>query len=196
MTIYGDPNIFALLIEAIPQWTSHGGHVNGAFHFIVDQQIFPKTMRVSTISADVGSLWTGNALRDLPEDGELAAAPAGAAFHRLLGRMLPALVMHEDDLPDDFVADYTHQASTHNLEDCGCFAFAVAVDQRVRILAAEVDGVSARHRDSIAAGVWPDVAEAWVDRKELVEILEAVRLRLWQPLSSDGERGPTHRHPL
>lgn len=173
MTVFGDPNRFAMIIEALPQWTSEGGYSNGIFHFVVDQNIFPPTVRVATLSADICCLGEGNALHDLPENQLISGMPAPQAFYEILRTMRPGYVMDEDDVPDDFISDYTYQASTYNLEEGGCYAFAVADGPRVRILAADVHRSEGSMLEN--SGSWPDVSEVWIERWELASIIEAVR---------------------
>jgi len=95
---------------------------------------------------------------------------ADDAFRFLLNGMLPYILMDEDEIPDNFQTDYTYQASTNNLEDENCFAFAVKVGHQVRVLAAEIV------LDSLAGGNrLLDVSEAWIDVKELAEIIDLAK---------------------
>lgn len=174
MPVFGDPNRFAVMVERVEHWTAPGGHQNGVFHFIVDQAIFPRSMRVATITADVGSLVAMNALVDHPEDERVIGMSPEEAFAELLGNMLPWMVKGEDDIPDDFVTDYTFQASTYNLEDAGCFAFAVASGDQVRILAADTSDL-AQNGDGRGRAVSElMVSEVWIGKLELAGIIASV----------------------
>jgi len=95
---------------------------------------------------------------------------ADDAFRFLLNGMLPYILLDEDEIPDNFQTDYTYQASTNNLEDENCFAFAVKVGHQVRVLAAEIV------LDPPAGGKrLLDVSEAWIDVKELAEIIDLAK---------------------
>ena len=84
--------------------------------------------------------------------------------------MLPYILMNEDEIPDDFQTDYTYQASTENLEDENCFAFAVREGRRVRILAAEIE------QDCSDVGRrLVDVSEAWIDIEEVTKIIHLAK---------------------
>ena len=170
MTVFGDPNNFALIAASVRSWNEKPGAGNGIFHFVVDGRVFPRRARVSTLSADIGSLSPGNALVELPENSEVSSLDADDAFRFLLNGMLPYILMDEDEIPDDFQTDYTFQASTNNLEDENCFAFAVRVGNQVRVLAAEVVP------DPCAEGkCLVDVSEAWIDLRELTEIIDIAK---------------------
>lgn len=166
MTVFGDPNKFALVVEQVQSWNDRDASKNGIFHFIVDRRIFPDKARVATISAELGCLSAGNALIDFPENSAIASLGAPAAFERLLNGMLPYLLMNEDDIPEDFETDYTYQASTGNLEDEGCFAFAVGVGDQVRILAAQLERTGTAEARRVR-----DVSEVWIKKEELTEII-------------------------
>jgi len=166
MTVFGDPNNFALIAASVQSWNERPGLGNGIFHFVVDGRLFPRRARVSALSADIGSLSSGNALVDLPENSAVSSLGADDAFRFLLNGMLPYILLDEDEIPDNFQTDYTYQASTNNLEDENCFAFAVKVGHQVRVLAAEIV------LDPLAGGKrLLDVSEAWIDVKELAEII-------------------------
>lgn len=166
MAVFGDPNNFALMVEEIQAWAGDGGHRNGLFHFVVDQNIFPRRARVATLSADLGCLSADNALLDCPENDAISDLDAESAFRLLLSGMLPHILVDEDDILDDFETDYTYQASTYNLEDEGCFVFAVAAGSKLRILAAEIE------RDCHGSKGWiRGVSEVWVERGEVAAII-------------------------
>lgn len=170
MTVFGDPNNFALIAASVRSWNDEPGAGNGIFHFVVDGRVFPRRARVSALSADIGSLSKGNALVDLPENSKLHDFAADEAFRFLLNGMLPYILMDEDEIPDDFQTDYTYQASTGNLEDENCFAFAVREGHRVRVLAAEIE------QDYSGAGRrLVDVSEAWVDIEEATRIIHLAK---------------------
>ena len=170
MTVFGDPNNFALIVASVRLWNEEPGAGNGIFHFVVDGRVFPRRARVSALSADIGSLSSGNALVDFPENSKLHGLGADEAFRFLLNGMLPYMLMDEDEIPDDFQTDYTYQASTENLEDENCFAFAVREGHRVRILAAEIE------QDCSDLGRrLVDVSEAWIDMEEVTRIIHLAK---------------------
>ncbi|WP_421568834.1 immunity 42 family protein [Stenotrophomonas sp. PD6] len=175
MTVFGDPNSFALIVEKLQIWNDGAGYENGIFHFVVDQRIFPRRARVSTLSADLGCLSAGNALVDFPENDAISSLGTEDAFRFLLNGMLPYLLMDENDIPDDFETDYTYQASTNNLEDDGCFAFAIGKGNMVRILAAEIEKVPHGEARRITA-----LSEVWIEKDEVSAIISRAKSALDQ----------------
>lgn len=173
MPVFGDPNRFALIAESVHSWNEAPGAGNGIFHFLVDRRVFPRRTRVSALSADIGALSAGNALVDFPSNPAICDLDADEAFRSLLNGMLPYILMDEDEIPDDFETDYTYQASTSNLEDEGCFAFAVGTGSRVRILAAEIE------RDpSTGARHVVEVSEVWIEKDEVTAIIDGAKQAL------------------
>ncbi len=170
MAVYGDPNKFALIVERIEQWTDVKSHANGVFHFVIDQCIYPRRVRVSTLSADIGGLASDNALLSGPQCDAVGGMGAKAAFTFLLNRMRPGHLLSDDDIPDDFVDDYTYQASTDNLENDSCYVFAVGVGDEIRILGAKMESPLDDGPSLIA-----DLAEVWVGRDEVRDIVRQVR---------------------
>ncbi|EJM04482.1 hypothetical protein PMI18_01376 [Pseudomonas sp. GM102] len=134
--IFGDPIKFAILMEYVPQWSEEGSYRNGMFHFILDSTILPEFASVATLGVDVRCLQFNNALVDHVEDSVLFHMDAKTAFQDMLGRMLPGRL--GIDVDDDFVNEYRFRVSSINLEEFDCFVFAVAFEDKLRIVGAKI----------------------------------------------------------
>ncbi|GKX56137.1 hypothetical protein SOASR030_22490 [Leminorella grimontii] len=136
--IFGDPNHFSILIEYLPQWSAVGSFKNGLFHFCIDGNLYPDSARVATLGGDIFCLSEGNALISPISDERIFKMDKKEAFFLMLETMLPEFVNPDIDLSDDFVESYQYQASTYNLEDGGCYVFAVSFKDMIRILGAKL----------------------------------------------------------
>lgn len=136
--VFGDPNNFAILVEKIECWTVDGNYENGLFHYVINGFFLPDIAGVATLSGDISCLACENSLVAFPEDHSVFRMPKQEAFKFMLRSMLPLLVDAEEEILDDFEADYKYQASTYNIEDNGCYVFAVSSGDNVRILGAKV----------------------------------------------------------
>ncbi|MFV0548800.1 MAG: Imm42 family immunity protein [Limnobaculum xujianqingii] len=69
----------------------------------------------------------------------------------MLSSIYPSLIHPEVDISDDFVESYKYQVSTDNLEDSGCYVFAVSDGQMIRILASQFTILK---HDKYGVGYW------------------------------------------
>ncbi|MFJ7282257.1 Imm42 family immunity protein [Pseudomonas sp. NPDC099000] len=169
--IFGDPINFAILMKYIPQWSQNGSYKNGMFHFIIDSAIFPEVAGVATLGGDVGCVKSDNALFRPVDDFELFHMDAKSAFLLMLEGMLPARLGVEVD--EGFVEDYRFQASTNNLEEFGCFVFAVGFKNEVRILGANLNCLSSEG-DVITGLELIKVSEAIISKEKVLEMVAGV----------------------
>ena len=128
--IFGDPYRFAVWVEYIPQW-SNDSFKNGFFGFFINGNRYPHDARTSTLFVDIDDvLDEHNALNSWPENAEIFALPAKAAFKHLLQLAWPEPT-EEDDYPEG-VTDYTIPVTIVN--ESGAYFFAVANPSSVRII--------------------------------------------------------------
>lgn len=170
--VSGDPNRFAILAEKIDCWSSGDGYANGLFHYFIDGLIFPPTANVATISGDIHCLTNGNALIDMPINDDLFVLPKKEAFEYMLGIMSPELLDPNSDIPDDFKENYKYQASTYNLENAGCYVFAVRCGDMVRIIGAKLLSIGSVQE---SRGERVEVCEVFLKTEEVARIVDAVR---------------------
>lgn len=172
--VFGNPNRFAILMELIPCWTEEGNYKNGLFHFIVEAKIFPAWANSSTLSGDILCLEKkNNALIAMPENKELFFMDKEMAFKKLLDAMLPEKLNPDFEYPDDFEEDYTYYAGTYNLEDGGCYVYAIGFEENIRILGARIsslignsiDGYDQINRDKF------NIAEIILPKAEVKQII-------------------------
>ncbi|MEN6080852.1 immunity 42 family protein [Chromobacterium piscinae] len=166
--IFGDPNNFAVWVDYIPQWSADGGYRNGVFHFLMNRVIFPQNSSVATLSGDLYCLLNGALIKPVCDES-LFLMPASEAFVFMLRSMLPELVGTDELIADDFVSTDLYEASTYNLEEGGCYVFAVEHDGLVRVLGADVRMVEK------LGFKWEDgVVEVFVEKEQLRYIISSV----------------------
>lgn len=169
--IFGDPINFAILMKYIPQWSQKGSYKNGVFHFIIDSAIFPEVAGVATLGGDVKCMKSDNALVKPVDDSKLFHMDAKNAFLLMLESMLPAKLGIEVD--EGFVEDYRFHASSNNLEEFGCFVFAVGFKKKIRILGADLNCLY-NEGDAVAGLELVKVFEVIVDKEQVMEIISDV----------------------
>ena len=180
--IFGDPHKFAILAKEIPEWTLEGSYITGLFHFIVDSKLFPDYTPASSLGTDIGvnlcesSNTPTNALISQPEDALLFNMPKEEAFTKMLNAMLPYALNPDADVPCDFEEDYRYRASTPNIEDAGCYVFAVSFGSEIRVLGAKIRYLAENVIDGMHWEIYEniDVYEAILPKKEILEIVNAV----------------------
>ncbi|WP_158248842.1 immunity 42 family protein [Chromobacterium sinusclupearum] len=166
--VFGDPNNFAILIDCLPGWSTDGGYKNGIFHFLMGRVIFPPNSSVATLSGDLYCLLNG-ALANPACDEDLFSMVASDAFVFMLRSMLPELAGANELIADDFVPTDLYEASTYNLEESGCYVFAIENNGLVRILGADVRMVEKNDFK------WEDgVVEVFVEKEDLRCIISGV----------------------
>ncbi|WP_437610828.1 immunity 42 family protein [Erwinia sp. V71] len=175
--VFGDPNNFAILMEPVSAWSEDAGYNNGLFHFIINGKLFPDNASVATLDGDISCLSEDSALVTIVEDKALFTADKHTAFTTMLNKMLPELLNPDADVPDDFVTDYRYQASTYNLENNMCYAFAVGHNMELRILAAKTSYLSGNDHDGYQ---WEnldnlDVQETILPHNEIEGIIASTR---------------------
>ncbi|XXF07902.1 immunity 42 family protein [Pseudomonas sp. D2-3] len=175
--IFGDPSKFAILIDRVGAWTAEGNYENGIFHYVIDGAVMPDLMSVATLGGDISCLSDSNSLVLFPENESFFKGPKQDVFVSALQEIFPTALDPSADVPDDFVEDYTYQASTYNLESNGFYVFAAASGDVVRILGAKVSSLSPGCVGNLEeeAVVDLNVFETFVVKHEVDNILAEVR---------------------
>ncbi len=129
--IFGNPDRFAFLIEKVPEWISEP-FINSLMYVFVNGEIFPKELRVTTLSDDLMNLLDREApygMFCLVNDEKLYALPDDELFAELRRLRCPWLF---DD--DDAEYDYRFDLDLDELQFAGYHVFAVSGGERVRVL--------------------------------------------------------------
>ncbi len=181
--IFGNPAVFAILIEYLPIW-SENSYKNGMFHFCIDEFFFPDQVCVSCLGVDVFELLSeDHPFVSFPENKGLFEGEKSNSFEIMLRMAYPG--MFEEDIPDDFSASHLYRASTQILEDAGYFVFAVTYGDMVRVLGTKMTELK---RDEVSGrNVWhkidtPDIKEVFLNKSEVSEMIKEVnefKLKLW-----------------
>lgn len=131
--LIGNPERFAFLIEIVPEWIS-GPFINSLMYVFVNGEIFPKELRVTTVSDDLMLLLDKEApygFYCLVNDEKLYAFPDDELFEKLLRLRCPWLFYDEDEC-DEY--DYRFDLDLDELNLAGYHVFAVSNGVNVRIL--------------------------------------------------------------
>lgn len=153
----GDPYRFAVLIEIIPVWNVDETFGNGVLLLVVDGQFFPREIVTAPLKGEL--YWLREKLQHLSVEEALYQLPKAQAFAAIYARTYP-----EDRAPDN---DYRFDLTPDSLADQGCFVFAVASGDKVRILAAALAYDAGRSRYELEQAL---VSEAFLSAGEIAEI--------------------------
>ena len=181
--IFGNPAVFAILIEYIPLW-GDDTYKNGVFHFCIDGFFFPAEISDSYLYVDVSELLSErHPFISFPEDKDLFEGEKSDSFEIMLRMVYPSMF---EDIPDDVSESYLYKAATTILEDDGYIVFAVTYGDMVRVLGAKI---SERKRDVVSErNVWhdidtPDIKEVFLNKSEVSEMIKEInefKLKLWE----------------
>ncbi len=126
--LIGDPSRFAFLLERVPQWEN--GYLNGLMFLIVNDSIYPREVRTTTLCCELPELLDAqSALRNPVIDTALFRMETAECFRRITEAVYP-----EDHETDN---DYRYLIPFHEINDSGFSMFAVSDGKSVRILVGE-----------------------------------------------------------
>lgn len=161
--IIGDPCRFAFLIERVPQWES--GYFNGLMFLIVNDSIYPKEVRTTTLCCELSELLDAQSvLRNPVIDTALFRMETAECFRRITEAVYP-----EDYEIDN---DYRYLIPFHEINDSGFSIFAVSDGENVRILVGEWEQASCSFVEETVIGMqeYCDIA------KQLQEYEQGMRV--------------------
>ena len=155
--LLGDPYRFAVLAEVIPAWNADGTFDNGVLLLAVDGQFFPQEIVTAPLRGEL--YWLREKLQHLSGEEALCQLPKAQAFAVIYARTYP-----EDSALEN---DYRFDLTPDSLADQGCFVFAVASGDKVRILAAALAYDASESRYELEQAL---VSEAFLSAGEIAEI--------------------------
>ena len=155
--LLGDPYRFAVLAEIISAWNVDETFGNGVLLLAVDGQFFPREIVTAPLKGEL--YWLREKLQHLSVEEALYQLPKAQAFAAIYARTYP-----EDRALDN---DYRFDLTPDSLADQGCFVFAVASGDKVRILAAALAYDAGRSRYELEQAL---VSEAFLSAGEITEI--------------------------
>ena len=150
--LLGDPYRFAVLAEVIPVWNVDETFGNGVLLLAVDGQFFPREIVTAPLKGEL--YWRQEKLQHLSVEEALYQLPKAQAFAAIY-----ALTFPEDRALDN---DYRFDLTPDSLADQGCFVFAVACGDKVRIA---YDAGRSRYELEHAL-----ISEAFLSAGEIAEI--------------------------
>lgn len=175
--IIGDPSRFAIFIDWVPAWWTEEYGLNGAFHYVVNGEFYPRTLAAAPLSGEVYGFENGNSIVMPPEDGEIFIMPKDSAFRVLMEKIFPDYFDPDVEISDDFVTDFSFKASTDEMENSGCFFFAVSSKGVTRILGARLGEFVPKGNGESEWVVFesPDICETMLSDSEVLKLVEGVK---------------------
>lgn len=156
--ILGNPDKFAILINAIKEWNEDETFYNGVLLFWVDGTLFPRELVTATLNCEIMPLKAR--LMNLTIDERLFRLPKGDAFKEI----------YNITFPEDFNINnnYCFDITPESFSDNHCYVFAVCNDEQVRIMAAELKYMIEDSRHDLKN---ISVSETFISNYELKEIV-------------------------
>lgn len=133
--IFGNPYEFAILVEAVTEW-SLNSYRNGLFHFFIDGKMFPDNVEISSLGADLCELLNSSALLTPSENSEifhLDKLEAFSVMRRLTNPDFDEILESSDLLSNS----YLYHASIAHIDDRRMKVFCVRYGDECRILGAK-----------------------------------------------------------
>ena len=124
--LFGTPDKFAFLIERVPEWES-SSFINGIMYVYLNGKMYPDTLRTTTLNVDLHYLFNSTMPDFKPKvNADLYRLSTSDLFEKLC----------EITFPDDYNIDndYSYQIPLNEIQDSGYYFFAVAFENKIRIL--------------------------------------------------------------
>ncbi|HGJ5875057.1 immunity 42 family protein [Arsenophonus apicola] len=169
--IFGDPHRFAIWVEYVPQWSD--SYRNGLFCLIINGNMYPDNIRVSTLSVDLYEIIDNDcALVSQPKNESIFGLSKKDAFNRLFKLVYPE-PSEEDEYPEQ---DFDYCVMSSNVSDSGCCFFVVADEYLVRIIGGKTEQLV----ESEDGNYWehieqPIIEDVILSKDEINKIINDVR---------------------
>ncbi len=171
--IFGDPQKFAIWVEHVPQWGD--SYKNGLFYLIINSNMYPKNIRVATLSTDLYEIADGDcALVAQPQNKHLFELSSVDAFKSLLGLAHPES-SETDEYPEQ---NFDYCVTSSNVSDFGGCFFAIANETSVRVIGAQTELLIRNEKED--RNYWeyieqPIIDDVTISKDEMNEIIKEVR---------------------
>ncbi|MBR3919598.1 MAG: hypothetical protein IKJ59_12835 [Clostridia bacterium] len=160
--IIGDPYVFSVIFDRVKQWNSTQSDNNGFFALSVYGELFPKCIINAVVDTSLLEVW--KSLNNIPVDDELFSMCKEKALNRLCDLVYPS------DWGID--NDYRYELAPTALTDKNCYVFVVSNNDKIRIIAAELD-YDIEESTLITEGA--DIQEVFIDKNELNQISDEIK---------------------
>ena len=137
--IIGDPYKFAILFQRIDAWNASLTDNNGAFALCIDGIMFPKFPNViQNVIIPLSIYEIKDSLENIPVNEEIFDMNKKEAFSTLYELVYPEFDDERSD-EENIDCDYRYELSVDYLNDHGGCYLDVKKDEKMRILAANLD---------------------------------------------------------
>lgn len=160
--IIGDPYVFSVIYDRVKAWNSTQEWNNGFFALSVYGELFPKCIINAVVDTSLLEVW--ESLNKIPVDEELYLMDKEKALIRLCDLVYPS------DL--DIDNDYRYELAPTALTDESCYVFAISNNDKIRIIAAELN-YDIEESTLITEGA--DIQEVFIDKNELNQISDEIK---------------------
>lgn len=160
--IIGDPYVFSVIYDRVKMWNSAQGGNNGFFALSVYGELFPKCINNAVVDTSLHEVW--ESLNNIPVDKELYSMDKEKALTKLCDLVYPS--------DWDIDNDYRYELAPPALTDESCYVFAVSNNDKIRIIAAELD-YDIDESTLITEGA--DIQEVIIDKNEMNQILDEIK---------------------
>lgn len=160
--IIGDPYVFSVIFDRVKLWNSAQGDNNGFFALSISGKLFPKCIINAVVDTSLHEVL--NSLNNIPVDDELFSMDKEKALTKLCDLVYPS--------DWDIDNDYRYELAPTALTDEGCYVFAVSNNDKIRIIASELD-YDIEESTLITEGA--DIQEVIIDKNELNQISDEIK---------------------
>lgn len=171
--IFGDPHRFAIWIEYIPQWSD--AYKNGIFSLIINGNMYPDNINVSTLSADLYEIIDNDcSLVSQPQNKSIFGLPTIEAFNSLFNLAYPE-PSEEDEYPEQ---NFDYCITSSNISDFGACFFAIANEDSVRLIGGKTERLV--KNESEDKNYWeniksPVIEDITLSKNEINKIINEVK---------------------
>lgn len=171
--IFGDPQKFAIWVEYVPQWGD--SYKNGLFYLIINSNMYPKNIRVATLSADLYEIIdNGCALITQPQNKHLFELSSVDAFKSLLELAHPES-SEADEYPEQ---NFDYCITSSNISNFGGCFFAIANETSVRVIGAQTECLIWNEKEN--RNYWeyieqPIIDDVTISKDEMNNIIKELR---------------------
>lgn len=171
--IFGDPHRLAIWTEYVPEWS--GGYKNGLFYLVINSNMYPEKIRVSTLSVDLFEIIDSDcALVSQPRNDQIFGLSTKEAFNKLFNLAYPESSA-DDEYPEQ---NFNYCITSSNISDSGCCFFALSNETSVRIIGGKTERLI---RDEMEdKNYWetikqPIIEDVIISKNEIETIIKEVK---------------------
>ncbi len=165
--IIGEPSKLGFYIEKIEKWSDETWK-NGYFYLFINGKLFPQIELNTTLNCDVSYI--------LDKTSPLMALPQNKEIFELEVHKAVNILYRNRTAWDSEENDYTYTLDLPTMMDNGAYVFLVASNNKVRILATNIEYIPAKDDDSEDEYKILSVEDIVLDRNEIASLTDNLRV--------------------